>query len=517
MKEHTISCSTRERVYSAHVLHAGSRNSMDTGYPYRFSDEALSRKYTCSICTFVARDPRQVICCGNVFCKYCLRRYSHSNTRFTCPVCRDDTRRNRNFFKDRRAEREILSMKVHCMYEGEGCDWQGEVREAEGHECVFKPVPCENNCGEMIQSIFLEDHLKLHCVNRRHACSECQEEGTYKFITGNHIDSCPNLLISCTSEDCGETVQRKDLEQHLTQCPHHVIKCSNKCGKKMKRCILAGHLKFRCKRRLVSCMHCKEEGTHVYITRDHVNECPALPVLCPNYGCNMTFSCSLIDAHRKSCPKEAIQCEYHSIGCVDAVLRENVASHGHNCMEQHLLLATRKIKAMEAEFEGKNTRTFKVSSFAKRKEDGEEWFSPGIYTSSSSGYKLGISVDFGGQGEGKGSHISCYVHLMPGKIDDTLEWPFQGKVTIELLNQLEDKNHCEDAIELDETVPVGIRKKVTGRRRRGEGWGEEKFIAHCDLEHDPKNNIQYLKNDSLYFRVNIKVYSKTKSWLYIHR
>ena len=51
-----------------------------------------------------------------------------------------------------------------------------------------------------------------------------------------------------------------------------------------------------------------------------------------------------------------------------------------------------------------------------------------------------------------------------------------------------------------------------GKRRHGEGWGEDQFMAYCDLEHD---NIQYLKNDALYFRVNVKVYSKTKPWLYI--
>ena len=331
-----------------------AENSMpDTGYGYRFFDEALSRKYTCSICTFVARDPHQVICCGNVFCKYCLNQLESSNTRFTCPVCRDDTRRNRNFFKDRRAEREILSMKVYCMYEGEGCDWQGEVREAEGHECVFKPVPCENNCGEMIQSIFLEDHLKLHCVNRRHACSECQEEGTYKFITGNHIDSCPNLLISCTSEDCGETVQRKDLEQHLTQCPHHVIKCSNECGEEMKQSTLTDHLESQCKQRLISCLHCNEEGTHVYITGSHVDKCPGLSVPCPNGGCEEIVQCNLMEDHREICPKEVKLCKYHDIGCVDAVIRENEASHDSDCMKQHLQLMAEKIKKIEDDWNAK--------------------------------------------------------------------------------------------------------------------------------------------------------------------
>ena len=40
-------------------------------------------------------------------------------------------------------------------------------------------------------------------------------------------------------------------------------------------------------------------------------------------------------------------------------------------------------------------------------------------------------------------HVSCYICLMTGQYDDTLEWPFQGKVTMELLNQMEGVNHIK--------------------------------------------------------------------------
>ena len=91
-----------------------------------------------------------------------------------------------------------------------------------------------------------------------------------------------------------------------------------------------------------------------------------------------------------------------------------------------------------------------LNNFTKRKQDGETWFSPGIYTpSSSGGYKLHIYVNCGGRRKGKGSHISCFVQLMPGKNDDTLEWPFRGDVAVVLLNQLEDRNHYEHIFKLD--------------------------------------------------------------------
>ena len=70
----------------------------------------------------------------------------------------------------------------------------------------------------------------------------------------------------------------------------------------------------------------------------------------------------------------------------------------------------------------------------KSKDKNVDWYSPGLYTSPG-GYKVCLCVNANGYGDGKGTHVSCFVCL---KYDDTLEWPFQGVVTVELLNQLED-------------------------------------------------------------------------------
>ena len=48
-------------------------------------------------------------------------------------------------------------------------------------------------------------------------------------------------------------------------------------------------------------------------------------------------------------------------------------------------------------------------------------------------------------------HVSCYICLMTGEYDDTLEWPFQGKVTMEILNH-EDENHKQYTLPFNESV-----------------------------------------------------------------
>ncbi len=82
--------------------------------------------------------------------------------------------------------------------------------------------------------------------------------------------------------------------------------------------------------------------------------------------------------------------------------------------------------------------------------------------------------------------------------DDSLSWPFNGRVTFELLNQLEDKNHHRETT----TFPANNESSLrVVDDERGPGYGWRKFISHTDLTHKPRINIQYLKDDTLIFRV----------------
>ena len=52
----------------------------------------------------------------------------------------------------------------------------------------------------------------------------------------------------------------------------------------------------------------------------------------------------------------------------------------------------------------------KLDDFAAKKTEGKSWSSHSFYTHPR-GYKLYLSVECNGIGEGAGSHISAYVHL----------------------------------------------------------------------------------------------------------
>ena len=50
-------------------------------------------------------------------------------------------------------------------------------------------------------------------------------------------------------------------------------------------------------------------------------------------------------------------------------------------------------------------------------------------------------MEANGEGDGEGTHITVGTCLMRGEFDSQLKWPFRGTVTIQLVNQLEDKEH----------------------------------------------------------------------------
>ena len=145
---------------------------------------------------------------------------------------------------------------------------------------------------------------------------------------------------------------------------------------------------------------------------------------------------------------------------------------------------------------------FKLTEYQKKKDNNETAESPSFYTSPE-GYHVCLTVDANGYGNGKQTHVSVYAEILEGEHDKSLKWPFTGTYVFELLNQLEDKNHRT------ETMNIGSEKETNVGNPC---WGHDQFIPHSKLSHDPFNNTQYLKDDTLYFRLTVTP-SDHKPWL----
>ncbi len=110
-----------------------------------------------------------------------------------------------------------------------------------------------------------------------------------------------------------------------------------------------------------------------------------------------------------------------------------------------------------------------------------------------------IVVYVNGYGDGERSHVSAGAIVNISEYDDELNWPFIGKLTFELLNQLEDENHHSMELKL---TP---EESINADRNNGRGY-------HSQLSRDWASNTQYLKDDTLYFRISVEV-SYHKPWL----
>ena len=144
---------------------------------------------------------------------------------------------------------------------------------------------------------------------------------------------------------------------------------------------------------------------------------------------------------------------------------------------------------------------FKVTGYNARKAIVTWFYSDSFYTSPG-GYKMCIRVDANGNTSGHGTHVSVHTKLLEGAYDASLSWPFMGSVTFMLLNQLADDNHHSWMLKYETKHNANV----------GSAWGKPQFISHSALPHDPVKNTQYLKRDTLYFRVTVKANNHT-SWL----
>ena len=170
------------------------------------------------------------------------------------------------------------------------------------------------------------------------------------------------------------------------------------------------------------------------------------------------------------------------------------------CTDKINMDSTRTIKDNKTLKEEKRM-VLKMTGYNARKATDSKFLSDSFYTSPG-GYKMCIRVDPNGTVSGSGTHMSVYARLLEGAYDASLSWPFMGSVTFTLLNQLADDEHHSWTLNYETKYNANV----------GTILGHGQFISYSALSHDPVKNTQYLKNDTLYFRVTVMVGSH-KPWL----
>ncbi|XP_062521681.1 TNF receptor-associated factor 3-like [Corticium candelabrum] len=97
---------------------------------------------------------------------------------------------------------------------------------------------------------------------------------------------------------------------------------------------------------------------------------------------------------------------------------------------------------------------WKITDVKRRRRDAVMGKTSSIYSqpfyTSTNGYKLCARMYLNGDGMGRGTHLSLFVVVMRGEYDVLLEWPFQHKITLILIDQNSRRQIC-DAFRPDPT------------------------------------------------------------------
>ena len=436
----------------------------------------VSEDLLCAICHELLDQPQQTTHCGHLFCKKCLVVLVHGDVSqnvaqvgrgslyehpVTCPTCRTACD---GWFEDKNAERRVKTVKVLCT--NNSCEWNGSLCYLDDHRvgkgpegCQYQPVSCTLGCGEEVIRKDLEHHKQNTCVLRPKNCEYCQWLGTHKSMN-THYSECQKYPIPCPNNCEKKNIPVQEVEGHLQECPEQEIGCSYSdlgCKAVFKRRALEDHCET-------------SKDVHNHLLRSRVTLLTQVVV---------------------------------QLQVVVQRLQDKDKSTSSSASSQTSTLSPVSRPWLE------NTKLFpsmpwmiRFDEFSKQKaQNGVSWTSAPFFTTPI-GYKLCLLVVAGGDGEEDRGHVSVFTELKRGPNDDILSWPFDKTVEVTLLNQLEDRYHYSVLLHFENTDWECTQ--IEPEEKAARGWGKPHFIRHGDLDKSQTQNSQYLKDDCLFFRIDLK-------------
>ena len=400
-------------------------------------------EFFCPISFVLLCEPYLTECCGNHVSSEAYLQVQGQ----PCPMCREE---KYVAIKDKYYRRKVMSLKVRCPHKAESCEWEGELGSLEQHlstnscegECEYVDVECSRSCGERVQRRNLEEHKSQNCVLRPFTCQYCNHEATYREVTKEHWPVCEKYPLPCPNECGEEEMERQHLKIHLEQtCPLEVIKCELNyagCGAQLQRRLMSAHMK-------------ENTESHLLVMMQEVPK--------------------LIQQERDKMKQ----------------MGEKIAQLNAKLKRQRDHIRTLS-KAVIPPFD------VVMNDFRRYKDEGTVWYSPPFY-SHPGGYKMCLKVYANGYGRGEGTHVSVFVFLMRGELDDDLKWPFCGDITVELHHHRSCYRTTTQVISMNGSSSTEARQRpiIIIADRNEKGLGIHRFISHEDIYIEGYNYCNNLK------------------------
>ena len=433
---------------------------------------------TCPVCLDIVEEPHQFTCCGQHICRICRDKLVQQVTTPQCPMCRH----NKCIMSpDKYFERNVLNrLWIWCT---EGCGQEVELGQLKNHlqQCPCIKEDCPYGCGQQYQRQYIEGH-KGECPKRPFDCSYCGYQSTYEMIVNEHHPICDKYPINCPNEcyfyDYNNDyvpIERGMLQDHLDKCPLQLVECEFShvgCKKKLYRCKLPQHL--------------SDNGVHhTALSSKMIYE--SLQKTMEEKDRQMLEKDKQLQEKDKQLQEKDRQLQEKD-KTLDLLLSEVRELRERNMNLEHL------VGNIHDKVCDNVVLLVTMEKFRYNKEHKIHWFSP-LY-SHTLGYKMCFEVDFNNDK----TSLCIYSYIKPGPSDDHLQWPFEGKIIIRLLNQCGDYHHYDYVFDYYDKNKG--KRVVTGEH---ESWLETQSsrLPLHKLDYNADIKCQYLKNDSLKFEVII--------------
>ena len=141
-----------------------------------------------------------------------------------------------------------------------------------------------------------------------------------------------------------------------------------------------------------------------------------------------------------------------------------------------------------------------VTDFSKHRHNDDIDYSSSFLTHHH-GYTMCLGVSANGFDSTKRTHLEMGLQIAKGEYDDELPWPFQGKVTVELINWKNNHSHVSYTLDFNKAPVAGCSERVLIDIIAPNAFCTDEFISHQTLISPSSPDTQYIQDDCIRFRV----------------
>lgn len=410
--------------------------------------------------------------------------------------------------------------------------------------CKFFIVPCLKGCKDDQGKVNhftrkdLDHHLEKDCPNRYHRCAYCGEKGAYNEMTGAHDAKCLKKVVPCSNTGCTATMAREDIKEH--DCEHTACKFKNMgCNFKSTQENMAAHEQQNDKLHLALAEdtiarlqnRCEEGNDSATLKLTHYSE---LRANCREFISPFFSSCSgyqvavgvhvngdefidmvlgdkeydknndseysdpgtdsyPADEEETDYEEEEFFCDNTDIVDVNTNIYMSLTGNEDESNNNELVCEDNGDKVDEVVKVTKTDEVTEGEGAEVHKEcEAGEVVSDAIMCGGDEGDSDSEDTSSDMDIDEYSTHLSVFVIVKRGD-DQTLKWPFVGNITVTLLNQLMDTNHCS------RNFTFRSNNSVAGSVIKWMSY----FLPHSELAH-VHGSTQYLMDDTLCFKVSVQ-------------